>query len=213
MTENLYYLFVSGLVLGSGPCLAFCGPFLIIYTAAHKANLRQSVFSYLIFSGGRLVSYVIWGLVCVLAAAFFQSAALAKYNHVIYLTLGGFIILLGFATLLGKNSLFQKVCEAIHRGNVRNVGVAGFLAGLSPCLPLIGILNYVAIISKSPLEAIFFLLVFGFGTVVSPLAVLVVLSGKISEALSRSERFKYFIRYFSAAILIFLGARIVWFFR
>jgi sulfite exporter TauE/SafE len=176
---------------------------------AHKSSLRQSFSSYLIFSGGRLLSYAAWGLVCVLAAAFFQSEALSRYDQGIYLVLGGFIVLLGLATLLGKNSLFQKACEAIHRGDVRNVGVAGFLAGLSPCLPLIGILNYVAIISKSPLEAMFFSFVFGLGTVVSPLAVLVVLSGRISETLSQNKKFKYFVQCLSAAILIFLGARII----
>ncbi|MCX5681055.1 MAG: sulfite exporter TauE/SafE family protein [Candidatus Omnitrophica bacterium] len=179
MKENLYYLFVSGLVLGSGPCLGFCGPFLLAYTAAYKASIRQSFFSYLIFSGGRLVSYAAWGLVCVLAVAFFQSPGLAKYTRVIYCVLGGFIIFLGLAILLGKNNFFKKACEVIHQGNVRNVGVAGFLAGLSPCLPLIGILNYVALIAKSPSEAMLFLLVFGLGTVISSAAILIFFGAKV----------------------------------
>lgn len=210
MLENLSYLFLSGLILGSGPCIGFCGPFLLAYTVAHKASLRASVLSYMIFSVGRIVSYMAWGMVCALAAVYFQSGALAEYSKWVYFVFGGFIIFLGLATAFGKNTAFQKICMAVHRGNVRNVGVAGFLAGLAPCLPLLGILNYVAIVSKHPWEAVLFLFVFGLGTAVSPLALAIIFSGKVSEVLSRNEKVKYVIQYLSAAVLVFLGVRIIW---
>ncbi len=155
------------------------------------------------------MSYVFWGFVCALGAAYLQSETISRYTQGVYFALGIFIVLLGIATCLGAKSFFGKTCAFLNKGNIHNVGVAGFLVGLSPCLPLFAMLNYVVLIAKSPLDAMMFLLVFGLGTVLSPLAILVAVSGKVTEVLSRNEKMKHIVQYVSGGILIFLGLRIV----
>lgn len=209
MSENLSYLFLSGIILGSGPCLVSCAPFLIFYTAAHKPGLKRSLYSYGVFSLGRLVSYILWGLICVLGAAYLQSETVSQYTNNIYLVLGVFIVVLGVATCLGVRELFGKTCAIVNQGNIRNVGVAGLLVGFAPCLPLIGILNYVVLIAKNPMDAMLYLFVFGLGTILSPLVLLAALSGKFSQMISRSQKIKVIFQYACGAILILLGARII----
>ncbi|MFA6379212.1 MAG: sulfite exporter TauE/SafE family protein, partial [Candidatus Omnitrophota bacterium] len=123
--------------------------------------------------------------------------------------LGFFIIALGAVTCFGVKGFFGNTCAIVNKGHVRNVGLAGFLVGLSPCLPLLGMLNYVVLVSKSPFEAMMYILVFGLGTICSPLVLLIALSGKFAQVLSQNQKIKIFLQYACGAILMFLGARIM----
>ena len=205
MKENLYYLFISGIILGSGPCFSFCAPIMIGYTFFHKPTWKGSLISYLIFSFAKLIGYMLLGIICALGAKLLQIEGLSEYSGYVYATLGFFIIILGLTTILGKNVKFSKVCAFINEGNVRNVGMLGFLIGISPCLPLIGILNYIVIISKTPIDAIFFILIFGVGTVLSPLMLLIVITGKTANVFLAKEKSKLIIKTICGLLLIFLG--------
>lgn len=209
MKENLYYLFVSGLLLGSGPCLSLCAPLLISYTVALKPTLKKSIISYLIFSLFKLISYVILGILCALGVTLLKSPGFREYLDTIYLILGCFIIIIGLATIFYKREKNTKICSWLHKGNIRNVGILGLLVGFSPCLPLLGILNYIVIISNSYWEAIIFTSLFGLGITLSPLLILVMLSGKIAEVLSQSKKLKTAIRIVGGIILLFLGGKII----
>ena len=209
MKENIIYLFLSGIILASGPCLAICAPILIGYTAVHKATLKQSLISYLVFSISKLLSYVALGFLCALGVIILQSPLFMEYSQHIYAGLGFFIVLIGITTLIYRGQRFTKACAWIHKGNIRNVGLLGILVGLSPCLPLIGILNYIMLISDSPLQAIAFTFVFGIGTIISPLLIFVMISGKIAAKFSQSTKIKLIIRIGCGVLLLFLGTQII----
>ncbi len=209
MKENLYYLFISGLILGSGPCLSFCAPMLIGYAASQRASIRKSISSYAMFSLFKVAGYMLLGLACALSVRLLNSPALGGYLNTIYLMLGSFMVLAGLAVLFNKASHGNKACQWFHKGNIKNVGVFGLLVGLAPCLPLLGILNYVVIISNNPAQAIIFTLVFGLGTVLSPLLILMVLSAKIAERLSQNKKLKFTIRIATSLIIIFFGLKII----
>jgi len=209
MKENLYYLFASGLILGSGPCLSFCAPVLISYIASRQANIKKSLISYLVFSIFKLAGYGILGLICGAGITLLQGPLLAGRLDFIRLILGSFIILVGLAILFQKEKGIGRTCLWLNKGNVKNVGVLGLLTGLAPCAPLIGILNYVLIISSQPLEAVMFTLVFGLGTVLSPLIILIMLSGKFSEFASKNQKFKAVLKAVCGIVIISLGLKIV----
>jgi len=209
MKENLYYLFVSGLILGSGPCLSLCAPVLVSYTAIHKETLKDSFLSYLIFSSSKLLGYCILGVLCTFGVKIIASPLGAKYLNLIYLIIGCFIILIGITTIFYRGNSFNPLCSWIHKGNIRNVGILGLLIGLAPCLPLLGILNYIVLISDSFFSAIGFCIVFGLGTIVSPLFLMVMLSGRFAEALSKNDKLKIIIRILCGGIIIFLGGKII----
>ncbi len=209
MNESLYYLFLSGLILGSGPCLGFCAPILISFTAAYKPSLRGALVSYLFFSSSKLVSYMVIGVLCGVFSGILKSGFFTGYLNIINITLGFFILLIGILTIIFKEPLSTKYCAFLSKGNLRNAGILGFLAGFSPCLPLLGILNYIIIISHSALEGLFYAFIFGLGTSISPVILLVGLSGKLAGNFSGNNKIKALIRVVSSFILIYLGAGII----
>ena len=209
MSENLYYLFISGLILGSGPCLSLCAPILVSYTALTKKSFKGSFSSYLIFSLNKLIGYCILGILCGLGVKIIASPLGAKYLDLIYLIIGCFIVLIGITAIFNRGNNFNPICNWLHKGNIRNVGVLGLLIGLAPCLPLLGILNYIVLISDSYLQTIGFCVVFGLGTIISPLFLMVMLSGKLAGAFSKNNKLKIIIRILCGGIIVFLGGRII----
>lgn len=209
MNESLYYLFVSGLILGSGPCLGFCAPILTGFVATYKPSLKKAFIAYLSFSSAKLVSYMIMGASCGAFSGLLKSGFFTSYLNIVNIILGFFVLLIGIFTFMFKEPLNNKCCLFLAKGNITNSGILGLLAGFSPCLPLLGILNYVVIISHSPLEGLFYALVFGLGTSISPVILLVGVSGNLAGNLSRNSKIKTLIRVVSGLILIYLGARII----
>ncbi|MDD5060008.1 MAG: sulfite exporter TauE/SafE family protein [Candidatus Omnitrophica bacterium] len=209
MKESLYYLFASGLILGSGPCLGFCAPVLIGFVAAHKPSLKNALVSYLSFSSAKLFSYMLLGGLCGMFSGILKSNIFFGYLKAINIGLGIFILLIGILTLIYRDPLKNKYCSFLSSGHLKNAGLLGLLAGFSPCLPLLGILNYIIIISHSPVEGIIYAFAFGLGTVISPVILLVALSGKLSQFLSSNQKAKNLIKVICGLVLILLGARII----
>lgn len=209
MRENLYYLFVSGLILGSGPCISFCAPILASYVVMHKATVAKSLGFYFLFSLGKLLSYIILGVICALISGILHSLGFSQYLNFINIALGAFIVLLGISVFFSKEFFNEKYCLILNKKSVTNACFLGILVGLAPCLPLFGILNYIVIISKSFFDAIVYSFVFGLGTVISPLIVITVLSAKLQEVFFISQKVKLLLRFICALLLIFLGLNII----
>jgi hypothetical protein len=208
MIENLWYLFLSGVVLGSGPCFYFCAPILAAYTALYKPTFRGALISYLIFSLFKIIGYIVLGLICALFWKLLNNPWFMHTLDIIYMIMGLFIITIGISTLFHKTSLGAKCCATLHKGNIKNVGVLGFLVGISPCLPLLGILNYIVIISQMPMQSILFALVFGVGTVLSPLILIVGLSGKLATYTLGNKKLQLGMKIVGGLVLIFLGLQV-----
>jgi sulfite exporter TauE/SafE len=209
MRESLYYLFLSGLILGSGPCLGFCAPILVSFIANYRPSLKKALVSYLSFSSAKLISYMIIGVLCGIFSGIFKSGIFIGYLNIINIILGIFILAIGILTLIAKEPLSNKYCLFLSKGNLKNASLLGFLAGFSPCLPFFGILNYIIIISRSPLEGLIYAFVFGLGTTISPVILLIGLSGKLAGDFSNNEKIKMLIKVVSSLVLISLGVIII----
>jgi len=123
--------------------------------------------------------------------------------------LGIFIVVIGLTTIFYQSKKPNRICEWIHSGNFKNIGLLGLLIGLTPCLPLIGILQYIILISDTGYKAMLFSLSFGLGTVVSPLFIFMALSGKIAQKLSENNKVKLVLRILCGLVFIFLGIKII----
>ncbi|MDD5584869.1 MAG: sulfite exporter TauE/SafE family protein, partial [Candidatus Omnitrophica bacterium] len=95
MKESLYYLFLSGLILGTGPCAAFCAPILASYVVVYKDSFNKGVVSYAAFSAGRLISYAILGALCGGLSGILKSAALSGALETVTVMFGTGIALIG----------------------------------------------------------------------------------------------------------------------
>jgi sulfite exporter TauE/SafE len=207
--ESLYYLFLSGLILGSGPCVGFCAPVLAGFIAAYKPSLKKALVTYFSFSLAKVASYMFLGVLCGIFSGLLRNNLFIAYLNIINISLGIFVLLIGVLTFAFKDPLGSKYCSFLWRGNLSNAGVLGLLAGFSPCLPLLGILNYIIIISHTPWEGLFLALVFGLGTMISPVMLMAALSGKLAAIFAGQDRIKRSIRIISGLVLIFLGLKII----
>lgn len=209
MKESLYYLFLSGLIFGSGLCMFFCAPILAGFIAAYKPSFKKAVIFYGYFSLAKVASYMIIGALCGAFAGILKSNIYSGYGNVVHIILGIFVLTAGILTCIIKEPLSSKYCSFFSKGNFKNAGILGLLAGFSPCLPLLGILNYIIIISRSPFEGSFYAFIFGMGTVISPVLLLAGLSGKLAGSFSGNNKIKALIRVVSSLLLICLGAGII----
>jgi len=199
---KILYLLLQGFFFGYGPCLITCAPIILPY-AGTKKTWKEGFFTTLSFSLGRLAVYTILGGLFGYFGAFILKYYFASgFYYYIQTILSVIMISIGVAILLGKETGF-RFCGT----GEGNMAVLGVLVGLSPCMPLIGILLEIALLSKSFLAGLVYSFCFGIGTVISPLlllgAVIPHFGGKIDK-----KYFKVF-SYVCGIMLILIGGIIL----
>lgn len=214
MARIAFSLFLAGLFFGAGPCIASCGPFLITYIAGTKKNIAKGILVYLLFSLARIAVYAGLGLAVFFVSELTVGSLLGGIYKYVLLLGGSFIVLIGLFMALGRDLEF-KFCHFLHRNilehDTKSVIAMGLIIGLLPCAPLLSILSYVGLISRTWPASLLYALSFGMGTLVSPLILLAVLAGLIPRILLEKKAAYY--RAFSficGLIIVFLGAQLIW---
>ena len=160
-------LFVIGLTVGIGfQCFFVCAPLILPYVAAADNDWRLALkdLSYLV--GGRLAAYIILGAVAGYSVAHIDMLMNSGAAHVLKIASGIIIVLLGLGVSLGLG-LKIKPCVYLNRNKfIKGAGLilAGFVIGISPCLPLVSVFFEITLISKTPLVGAAYALSFGAGT-------------------------------------------------
>src|SRR3989338_1088242 len=129
-------LFLTGIFLGAGPCLASCGPLLISYIAANAKSPRQALWYWFVFSIARIFVYVIFGIFLGIFGEFFL-------HHIYPTHIGRYILISGCVFIVGigivmllKNKPQPKICSSNT-----SIFVFGLTLGVIPCAPILGILS------------------------------------------------------------------------
>ncbi|MFH1201957.1 MAG: sulfite exporter TauE/SafE family protein [Candidatus Omnitrophota bacterium] len=204
-------LFLSGLLLGSGPCLASCGPFLISFIGAQANTPKKGILIYLIFSVSRIFVYLLLGL---LAGLFSQEIIhkIFSQDSLIFSIVGLFIVFLGLLIII-KDKTDIRACRFLNQRLIKNdtksVIISGILFGISPCLPLIGIISYVSLISKTILVSVILMFCFGLGTLLSPLLLLSIVAGAVPKLFKNQERFFNLFKILCGLIIVGLGLKML----
>jgi sulfite exporter TauE/SafE len=203
-------LFLVGLALGWGPCLVSCAPLLLPYIAATKGGWKEGLNSALIFTSARLTAYVLLGLLVGISSEL--TGQLVSDKSAVYIQrFGGvFLCMLGLVIIMDKD-YHLPLCRILQRQFLSRSGVSmfilGFITGVLPCLPLLGVLSYIALTAKTPVMGAFYGLAFGVGNSLSPLIPLGILAGIIPKAF---EERKIIIR-ICGFLLIFAGIHLAFF--
>jgi len=207
-------LFTAGLVLGTSQCMISCVPMLALYVAGTREGWREGLKATLIFSFSRLFTYVLLGLVAgfsgMFLADFLQNPGFGFYLQI---AAGAFICLLGVLVILGKEPHI-RFCQALSRHTVgdstKSMALLGFIVGMAPCAPLLGILTYIAFSVKDSLLGAFYALCFGAGTtIITPIVVLGVLSSVVPRLLFKNPRVLDIFRRSCGLLLVFFGAQLI----
>ena len=196
--DKMLYLFVQGFFLGFGPCLMTCAPIIIPYVGTKK-DWREGLAATLSFSLGRLAVYlVLGGLFGYFGAYILKAYYSSGISYYIKAVLASIVIILGVAVISGKDFNF-KFCRAVEG----NMAVLGLLVGLSPCIPLIGIMIEIALFSDNFLAGLVYSFFFGMGTILSPILLIGAIAPVIGGALT--QRFARTFNAVCGALLIIVG--------
>ena len=205
-------LFIMGAALSWGPCFSFCAPLTLPFIAATQKGWREGLKLSLAFSLARIIPYVVLSLI----SASFGQYLIAKFYEgqakpIIYIVVGAFISLLGIIILIGK-SPYLHLCAPFKkegRSGAKEMIVLGLLVGFAPCLPLLGVLAYVALGARNLLQGALLGLTFGVGTLISPLILCGSLAGGLSLILLKKPLvYKIFSRA-CGLILMYFGIEMI----
>ena len=205
-------LFLSGLVLGMGPCLFFCFPILIPYVAGTREGWTEGLKSTLAFSLSRLFAYILLGLLTGLTGEFLIGfISQTGFNIYIWMIGSLFITLLGVLILLGEGHGMAP-CRFLKRYTIedglKSLVLLGFIVGITPCAPLLGVLTYITLSVKSPLVGAYYALCFGVGaSITTPLVLAGIVAGGAPPLIFKTPRIFELFKRSCGLILIILGAK------
>jgi sulfite exporter TauE/SafE len=210
MIDALISLFLTGILFGSGPCLASCGPILLSYIAGTRKNILKGLLDYVLFFLGRLLVYFVISLLLFSLGRLVAEQLLGSLFKYVVVAGGIFVITMGAFLALGRRMElgFCRFLQSNILEKNRGVFILGLILGLLPCAPLLAIFSYTCLISKSWFDSLLYIGVFGIGTFISPLLLLVVFAGVIP----RFIKGKNFGRMFDLAcglVIIFLGVKLI----
>ena len=207
-------LFLTGLALGASQCTLTCGPVLGLYVAGTTDGWRDSLKATLTFSLSRLLCYLLLGFIAGLSSMFITDILNGHdFSFYVWILTGSFISLLGALIILGKEP-HLKLCRLLNRHTVddsmKSMAMLGFIVGITPCPPLLGVLTYIALTAKGPLLGTFYSLCFGIGSaVITPIVIIGILASVIPAAVFKTPKVYQFFRRMCGLLLLFYGIRLM----
>lgn len=159
--------FLTGLSVGVY-CLGLCLPIFVPILLAEKRETKESFWLVLQFSLGRLLGYILFGLIAGFLGLAIQSKLVHQLASFSTLLLG--LLMIGYS--LGLLRWGAKVCGRSFIW-VKIPLLLGFLTGASPCPPFLASLGYVFNLKSILLGIVYFLFFFlGTSIYIVPLAFL-----------------------------------------
>jgi len=206
-------LFISGLLFGSGPCIASCGPILISYIVGTRKDLFKSLIAYILFSLTRILVYLILSLAIFFLGNLAMDRLLGNSFKYILIIGGVFIVSIGLLMILGKKLKWQS-CHFLEKNilqyDKKSIVMLGLIMGLLPCAPLLAILSYIGLISKLWLTNLLYSFCFGIGTFLSPLILLTLLAGLFPRWLKdKKVVYERVFSFVGGLVIVFLGLQLI----
>ncbi|MFH1715203.1 MAG: sulfite exporter TauE/SafE family protein [Elusimicrobiota bacterium] len=200
-------LFLTGLAMGWGPCIA-SSAVMLPYFAGTKRSWRAGLKAGLTFSFGRITAYIALGAIAGFSGQLLSTIVfISDVKYRIEVGGGIFIVFLGLTIILGGLTRW-KVCDFIHRWDHGSIFVAGVLKGLLPCAPLVAVLSYLVLNAKNEIIGGLGAAAFGLGTLLSPFLILAGISGYVTKYIV-NEKIYGFIQRICGSIVIYLGIKTI----
>lgn len=147
--------------IGVGPsCMSLCLPVLAPHIAIEHPGVKKGLLASILFSLGRLPSYLILGVVFGLFGGMIVSEYLLTAP--VTLVLGCLLVFYGVFTAMGYHrKIDSRACRYLRTG--RSTVFLGFLASFKPCLPLLSAVAYSTTLGNVP-ESLLFMMSFWLGS-------------------------------------------------
>jgi sulfite exporter TauE/SafE len=213
-----------GLIYGATYCTLTCSPIIASYIIGSDRGSRRGIWLSVIFNSGRVVTYGLLGLAVGLAGgAFLVESVFALWGAILF---GASLAIIGLwiafrrrpgdlgCSCAKEASWIDRIWHRIEPregdgGEMSAVGM-GLLIGLVPCPPLIALLVFSAAVGSAGTGLVLGLL-FGVGTVISPIIVIAGAAGWFSDRIAKEAPVMRFgIRRFAGLMLVVLGIWTSW---
>lgn len=204
-------LFIIGITVSFGPCLLFCSPLVLPYIAATRKGFSEGLKGILTFSFARLIAYGSLGL---LAGGFGRLLTewLYRFDYLVFTVGGLFISILGVLIIFDKEPQV-RLCQFLRKQNIENstgdLLLLGFVVGILPCIPLLGVLTYIGLRATDLWQGGFYGLAFGMGKLISPLILFGVLSSVLPAVVIRNYKIYSIFRRICGGLLFAVGVQVV----
>lgn len=202
--------FMLGLTYGLTVCSWSCLPYIGPYIIGSSTGFGPGVKAVLTFSLGKLISYALLG------ALDGYLGKVLEYSQVTFVSAipALLIIWLGCSLFFRPKGKCSKRNGKTNSEITHNTGLfplifLGITAGLSPCLPLSGVLLYAAA-GHSITGGFRTALLFGMGTTISPLILMGGMMGWFSAGLSQKiPRYSPLFQKVCGLMLVSLGIKLI----
>ncbi|MBI5554440.1 MAG: sulfite exporter TauE/SafE family protein [Elusimicrobia bacterium] len=175
MWADFLKLFFTGLTAGAGPCLLSCMPIFLPLLAATADKTAQGIMATIMFAAGRLTAYLILGFLAGWSIRILDKlTGSAAVPVIINIVAAVFIIILGVLITAGRDislPFCRRFIKYFIDKNYQSMFILGILLGFAPCLPLIGVLTYIAVKASSPWQGLWHAGSFGIGNGLSLLLI------------------------------------------
>lgn len=204
-------LFIIGITVSFGPCLAFCSPVILPYIAATRQGWREGLRTTLLFLFARLVAYCLLGLLAGLFGRLLTEW-LRQFGYLVFLVGGLFISLLGLLIIFGGD-YHHHFCQVLRSyavdNSIKGPILLGLTVGILPCLSLLGVLAYIALQAQNLWQGGFYGFAFGVGKFISPLIPLGILASALPTGLIKNHRIYGFFSRLCGFILFLIGVNLI----
>ena len=208
-----------GIIYGATFCTLTCSPIIASYIIGSDRGTRRGIWLSVIFNSGRVITYGLLGLAVGLAGgAFLLEGTFALWGAIFF---GVALALIGFWIAIRRRpgslgcgctreaSWIERIWHRIEPregdGGEMSAASMGFLIGLVPCPPLIALLVFSATVGAAGTGLVLGLL-FGIGTVISPIIIIAGAAGWVSDRIAREAPVMRFgIRRVAGLMLVALG--------
>jgi sulfite exporter TauE/SafE len=208
-------------VYGATVCTLTCSPFIAGYIVGSDRGVKRGLWLSVIFNAGRVLTYGALGLAVGLAgSAFLVDGAYAGWGA---LAFGGTVAAIGLWIAVrrrpggcgrvcadgGTPNLVQRMRYRLEpregEGGELSAGLMGLLIGLVPCPPLIALLVFAGS-TGSAATGMAMGVLFGLGTVISPILIVAGAAGWFSDRIAReSPTIRPAVMRLAGLLLVVLG--------
>lgn len=210
MLISALQVFSFGFILGvAGPCLFYCLPIILALNAGIRQDYKKILSGIVIFLSGRLLAYVALGFLAGVSAVLLRQFTDPHFSF--YLKPAAGIISIAFGVyIFFYRQQEEKTCQNQAHKILSSGGffIFGFIIGISPCPPLMGLLLEITLISKTFLQGAIYGLMFGLGTFLSGFILAAGLSGLLNwlpKKISLPPVVNTIFKIIYASILILFG--------
>lgn len=203
-------LFLIGFTSFFGPCLLFCSPVVLPYVVSTKDNLKEGVFSVVLFSFVRLIIYISLGVLAGIFGKFLVDFFHQK-KDILFVAGGVFIAFLGTLIVFEKNPQHQ-ICKVlkknISRGKYFDVVLLAFVISILPCIPFLGVLAYIVLQAENFIKGGIMGLSFGLGVAFSQIILFIPVVSIFSTKIIKHKGAQNVLKFICGFLLFFIGIQI-----